>query len=367
MGTTRHVFDYLESPDPPGQIVAVFGDDSFLKRLALDRLRALLIPDEDVPLNQFEGESASWSDVRDALRMESLFQPGGTRVVVVREADPFVKSQRQRLEEYVARPDPRSVLILEVGAWASNTRLYKLVDQHGLQIECRAPQIAQGRNKVADERRIIEWLIRWAKQGHRTTLTKSGATLLVQLVGPEFGLLDQELAKLALFTSERSSITETLVKDVVGGWRAKTSWDMIDAALDGDSTEALRQLDLLLQAGEPPQALFGSISWSLRRFAAATRLYQRAERARQRLDVAGALQGAGFSDWPKGKLQQAQRQLKQLGRDRASQFNTWLLETDLALKGSHSDPDLGRIALERLLLRLDGHLRTAPPGKSAQR
>jgi DNA polymerase III subunit delta len=357
MGGTRHVFDFLDRPAGTGPVVVVFGDEPFLKQLALNHLRAALVPDDDEPLTTFDGPSASWADVSDGLRTVSLFHPGGPRTAVVRDADGFVQEHRPRLEKYVDRPEREGVLVLEVSKWASNTRLYKLVDQQGLQIECRVPQVTRGKQKVPDESRVVEWLIVWARKRHEAKLTKTAAKLLVQLVGPEFGLLDQSLAKLALFISPKGSVTDSLVRDVVGGWQAKTAWDFVDAAVAGDSAEALLQLDRLLQSGEPPQALFGSISWSLRRFAAATRIYQRAERQHQPIKVADALEKAGFFKWQHEAMRKAERHLKQLGRDRASQLHSWLLETDLALKGSHSSPDLARLTLEHLVLRMDQRLR----------
>jgi DNA polymerase-3 subunit delta len=184
-------------------------------------------------------------------------------------------------------------------------------------------------------------------------LPKPAAVALLELIGPEFGLLDQEISRLALYAGPSHKITTKLVRELGGGWRAKTAWDMIDAALSGRGAEAIHQLDRLLQSGEYPQALFGSIAWSLRRFAAATRVYQRAERQRRRIRLSDALGQAGFFTWQKQALKTAEQQLKQLGRHRAGEFHQWLLETDLALKGSHSSPELSRLALERLLLRLD--------------
>jgi len=127
---------------------------------------------------------------------------------------------------------------------------------------------------------------------------------------------------------------------------------LIDAAADGDAGEALKQLDRLLQAGEHPVALFGQISWSLRRFAAATRVYQEAERARRRILLRDALIQAGIPHWNKEGLERAESQLKQLGRGRAGRIYQWLLETDLALKGSHSNPHRARFILEQLFLRM---------------
>ncbi|MHB8863798.1 MAG: DNA polymerase III subunit delta, partial [Pirellulaceae bacterium] len=233
---------------------------------------------------------------------------------------------------------------------------------HGLQVECRAPLVERGKQKAVDQPRVIEWLIAWAQSRHDVQLAKSAAAVLMEIVGPEFGLLDQELGKLALFTQPGGKINEKLVREVSGGWRAQTAWEVIDAALSGNAAEAIRQLDRLLQSGEAPQAVFGPLSWSLRRFASATRIFQRAERRRQPMRLPEAMEQAGFFKWQREAMQTAERQLKQLGRQRAGQLHRWLLETDLALKGSHSSPDMARLALEHLLLRMAEQLAT-PRGK----
>ncbi|MFQ5468106.1 MAG: metal ABC transporter solute-binding protein, Zn/Mn family, partial [Kiloniellaceae bacterium] len=46
--------------------------------------------------------------------------------------------------------------------------------------------------------------------------------------------LDQELAKLALFAGRGGKITTEMVRDVTGGWRTKTIWELVDAAAEGD-------------------------------------------------------------------------------------------------------------------------------------
>jgi DNA polymerase III subunit delta len=241
--------------------------------------------------------------------------------------------------------------VLEVNNWLGTTRLYKALDKSGLQIECRAPQKSEGKRKQPDERRIAEWLIAWADTRHDAKLTRPAAQLLMELAGPEFGLMDQELAKLALFAGLGGTIKPELVRDVVGGWKTKTIWELLDAACDGKAAEALLQLDRLLQSTEP-QGLFGQISWSLRRFAAATRIFERAEGDGRRMPLRAALEQAGFRPWPKQALENAERQLKQMGRDRAGRIYQWLLEADLALKGSHSTSHRARLVLEQLILRL---------------
>lgn len=359
MSNTVHAFEFLaKSVDAIPPIIVLFGGESFLKRLVSRSLRNEIVGDDDAPFTTLEGTTAEWRDVVDELSTMSLFG-GDRRLVIVDQADPFVSKQRGRLEDYVDKPRSSGVLILDVESWASNTRLYKAIDKTGLQVDCRAPEKAVGKRKVLDEAKLCKWLVAWTKQQHLAKLESIAAEQLLEIIGPEFGLLDQELSKLALFAGEGGKIDVQLVRDVVGGWRSQTIWELIDAAADGDAAEALKQLDRLLQAGEHPVALFGQISWSLRRFAAATRIYQEAERSRRRILLRDALIQAGIPHWNKKGLERAESQLKQLGRDRASKIYRWLLETDLALKGSHSNPHRARFALEQLFLRMAKGLRGA--------
>lgn len=351
-----HVFDYLESPaaHPAKPVCVLFGDEPFLKQLASHELRRQLLGDaaEETPIAVFEGDVVRWRDLADELSTVSLFGGGAKRVAIVEDADKFVSQNRQQLEDYVAKPSRAGTLILEVDAWPGNTRLYKMVDKDGLQIDCRPPEITRGKTKEPDEERIKQWLRPWAKSKHNIVLEPRAAQVLVGITGAVFGMLDQDLAKLALFVSPGGKITAEMVQDIVGGWRAKTAWDMIDAACNGEAAEALLQLDRLLQAGDHPIAIFGQMSWSLRRYNAAVRVFEAAERQGRKISLREALQQAGFNDWPKGTLATAEERLKQLGRDRAGRMYRWLVDLDLSLKGTHSPEDRARFALEQLFLRM---------------
>jgi DNA polymerase III subunit delta len=331
--------DYLAQPakHPPRPVCAVFGDESFLRRQAILCLRtAVLGGDEgDFSLTSFEGRDTLLRDVLDVLSTVAMF--GGKRLAVVEDADDFVTSYRTQLEDYVARPARGGVLVLDLDSLPSNTRLYKSIAEDGLLIDCKAPAPA----------RLCKWLVEWAKQHHSVQLPSTAAEMLVEMIGPELGLLDQELAKLALLAGAEKAITPQLVGSSVGGWRAKTTWDMLDAALDGNVREAMLQLDRLLASGEQPVGLLGQISASLRRFAAATRLIVQAEAAGRRPNLRGALEQVGVRSFV---LQKAERQLRLLSRQRGAQLYRWLLQADLDLKGESAMPP--RLILERLIVRL---------------
>ena len=352
MSNVVHVFSFLERP--PSQVPSVcvlFGAEPFLRRLAREKLtEAVLEPDDDLAVTRQSGDEVAWRDVVDELSMVSLFG-GGRRLVVVSEADQFVTKNRTALEDYMAAPSSNGVLVLEVDTWASNTRLYKLVDQHGLPIACNPPTLPRSKDRP-DTALICKWLISWAVHQHGVKLERGAAEALLELVGPEFGLLDQGIAKMALLLRPNEKATPTQVQAIVGGWRAQSIWDLIDAAAEGKTGEALKQLDRLLFSGEAPLALLAQMAFTLRRLAAATRIYELAERRGERKSLAQALTEAGISTWKAGAMETGERQLVQLGRRRANQLYDWLIEADLALKGSHSSDELGRFVLEQLLMRM---------------
>lgn len=336
-----HAVDFLrESPASCAPVYALYGDEPFFKRHVLAVLRAQVLGADDGELSRivFDGRSVELAPVFDELSTLALF--GDRRLIHVQEADDFVSRYREQLEAYVAKPSSHAVLVLDVASWPANTRLAKAVQQQGLPVECKAPPAGQ----------LLPWLVSWAKSRHQAKLQKQAAELLVETLGPEVGLLDQELAKLAAGVGPQGEILAQHVRDQVGGWRTRTAWELLDEAAAGNAARALEHLDCLLASGEAPVALLAQVSWTLRRFAAATRLLAQAEAAGRTLPpLKSALAEVGIKGFALGK---AEAQLRQVGRQRAAQLWNWLLQADAALKGGSSAPPRARLVLESLIARL---------------
>ncbi len=340
MAKKLHAIDYLAKVDkyPPREVCAVFGDEPFLRRQVILQIRADVLggDDADFSLSTFEGRKAELRDVLEELSTLAMFG-GGRRLAVVEEADEFIRQYRGELEDYVASPYASGVLVLDVKSFPANTRLYKAVSAAGLAIDCASPTSAK----------LTRWLAVWAKRAHAVQLPPASAEMLVELIGPELGLLDQELAKLALVVGENKSITPESITRSAGGWRAKTTWEMLDAALDGNAPEAILQLNRLLASGEQPIAILAQISASLRRLAAAARVVVQTETAGRKPQIRRALQQAEVRPFV---LEKAEGQLRRLGRERGLQLYDWLLQADLDLKGASALPP--RLILERLVIQL---------------
>ena len=336
-----YALDFLAKPESVrvAGVCAVFGDDAFLKSEVLSALRRLVLSgkESEFGLTTFSGKEARLRDVRDALSSVSLFGDG-QRLVIVEEADPFVSEYRGELEEYVASPR-RGVLVLEVKTWPANTRLAKAVAASGLAIRCDSP----------NERQIKSWIVQRAKAEHGVRLESAAVDALVELVPLELGILVQEVTKLALLAGDGRTIDVELVRNNVGGWRTRATWDMVDAAADGRAAEALGQLDRLITSGEKPHGLLPQMASSLKRFATAIEILESAEADRRRIAPRNALAQAGMLPF---KLSDAERQLRQIGRKRARMLTEWLLAADLAIKSHNSSDDRARIEIERLIIRL---------------
>lgn len=334
-----------------GPLCAVYGDDDYLKREVLLWLRG------GAETDYFAGRESEWRDVHDSLTTASLFGDNA-EVVIVEEADTFVTEYRDKLEAWVAAPQGSRTLVLEVKTWPKTTRLAKATDKVGLAIDCGVPTDNKGGRQTKFISTAKKWLTERAKKDHLVELDRSACDQLFELLPLSLGVMDQEVAKLSLLTDE-GAIDVALVEAHVGDWRTRQTWDMIDAMADGRAADAMKQLDRLLAAGEQPIAILAQVAYTLRKFATASRLVEQTEASGRRVSLPQIVGQAGF--W-KNKVDDAVRQLRQIGRPRAVKLSTWLLEADLAMKGHNSAPDRARLELERLIVRLS---HAASPGAQA--
>ena len=355
MPGTVHAFDFLDQSEMEiSAVVPVFGNDRYLRSQVVKHLIHQLnqgeSADEEFGATRFDGDQVEWFEVYDELTTVSLFG-GGNRIVVVNDADKFVKNFRDQIEKLLTQKNNKFTLILCVKSWPANTKLFKLIDKNGLQVEADAPVKRRGKSKSRDEAKIVDWIIQQASR-QDLKLTKKSARQMLDLVGDDFGRMETEIEKTALLKAGES-VSEQDILEIVGGWKAKSIWDAVDRATDGDTGEALILLNRILLSGEHPLSLYGQLSWSLRRYGQAYEIYARAQRQQEPISLREALKQAGFRSWG-GELENAERRMKTIGRQKISQLTRWLLEIDLQLKGTHSHPDRAGFAIEMLFAKLAG-------------
>jgi DNA polymerase-3 subunit delta len=312
--------------DPPG-VIAIHGDSHFLRREARRVVHRWVLGAEP---NEFAYSNYEGDDAGTGV-LDELFTPpflGDRRLVIVEQADDFVSRFRPRLEKLARNPSSVGVLLLDVRTWAVTTKLAQAVE---LAIQCSAPR--------GD--RVPLWCQQWSERRYEKAIDHATAHWLVESAGVELGVLDQELAKLATFVGDRETIVRDDVTALVAGRGADNIFAILDAALDKRLPEALRELDRVLAAGEPPVKVLAILSAQLRKYGEAFR------RKALRVPADVALRDAGM---PPFVVREAERRLGTLDRERGGALFRQLLSADYAMKGGREEEP--RTILERLLVWL---------------
>jgi DNA polymerase-3 subunit delta len=317
-------------------VYALAGDEEFLKRHARERIISIAIGDEDpaFAVSVYSGDKLDFSTVRNDLETLPFLAP--CRVVIVESADPFVTNFRGELEAYVAKPSSVGVLVLDVKTFPETTKLAKALPD-GAKLACKAPPAYKAFE-------LKPWCIQWAKTAHQKALAPEAAELLLELIGPAMGLLDSELAKLAVAVGPRGTISADDVDKLVGRSKAADVFRILDAIGDGKPAEALSLLEEVFAEGTDPMAVLGALTSQLRKLATVARLHIGEKQA-----LGPAMDAAGVPKWDKIR-QGFEKQLRALGRGRLDRLTEWLVEINYGLKGGNPLPE--RVQVERLVVRL---------------
>lgn len=315
----------------PQSVYVIFGDELFLKRLAIAAVRRLVLnPDTaEFSFTSFLGDKASFADVMDELQTVSFF--GDRRLVIVSDAESFVSKNRSLLEKEIQSLPDNATLVLDVKTWASNTKLAKLVNKKSA-IACKA--LSAGK--------LPKWCVDWSANKYGKQMTSSAASQLVNLVGTEMGQLDQELQKLAISIGDRKRISDEDVDRMVGRNQAENTWKIFDAIADGNVTKALEILRQLFEMGEEPIRLLGAFSSQLRKIGQAARIATNLKKP-----LAGALADVGVQPF---LLHGYEKQMRHLGPDRATKLYQKLTQMNLDLRGF--SPLSPEALFERLVIEL---------------
>ena len=323
-------------PIPP--FCVVFGTESFLRAEAVAKLRSLILSDEDseFSFSRFDGNTATFRDVLQETCTMVMFGVG-KRLVLVEQADNFISQNKENLIDYIDEPSKSGVLVLQLGTFPSNLTLYKKASSHGLILDCKPPS----------RKETIAWLVQRSTKKCGLNITRDDAETFIELIGDDLGALDQELHRLALLSPPNGQIDANFIQNNVGGWRQKKVWDLVDATLDGRTSDALQQLEKLLEAGEVPIAILAQMAATIRKLSAATQIFLEAESLSPKMEVGAALDRVGVKPFVKAKYAE---QLKRVGSIRGKRLSELLLQTDYELKGgSKSDP---RHILERFIVQI---------------
>ncbi|MEM1208890.1 MAG: DNA polymerase III subunit delta [Planctomycetota bacterium] len=326
---------------PDTRIAVLYGPEVMLRKLRLDQLKQTLeTAHGEVDRYDFDGASASLAEVFDELRSYSLMAT--YKLVVVEQADQFVKANRAALERYAQEPVDHATLLLRSDTWHKG-KLDKAIEKHGAVIKCEELGPAEA----------VRWVGKRAEAEHGAAIEAGAAEMLVSYVGTALMRLDGELGKLAAMAASECAdgsptISEKLVDATVARSSDEQAWAMQEALLDTlakrDASAALDKVaELIDRAGQPEVLLQYAVSDLMRKLAVASSM-----RAEGRPD---GMIGKALRIWPTSRQRAFFAALDRLGPGRASAMLSEALRVDAAGKRGLGE---ARLNLERFCVRLAG-------------
>ncbi len=295
----------------------ILGDDLPKIELALRRLKARITEESGTDLNidEFEGSQHGAAEVVNAANTLAFL--GGTRLVLVHEAQAWVKADKQVVAAYVASPAPDACLALVADKMAVSDVLRLAMEKHGEVLEYLAPKEGQ----------LPGWLVKQAASMD-LRLSIAEARLLVRRCGDSQGILLRELEKLKAYVGSdqvRAEDIELLTMPTVDA----SVFDLLDALALGRGPEAFAALDDLMEAGERAEVLFYRILRNFQNLSKVAALRQ------EGLDRDAVRSELKLKPYPARKLME---QAALLGADGIARRLGVLADTDSRMKGMGTLP-----------------------------
>lgn len=293
---------------------------TFLAAEAIDKIRAEHETDSLSELS-FDATSET-AEILGALQTSSLL--GGKRLVVVRDAQDLKKEHAEALAGYLESQSPDSVLVLVA---EGRTKVDAAIKQHGAVITLDIPK----------GRKLVAWLRERASE-HKIKLDDRGAWTLIDTVGTELRDLDGALSQLTTSLGPGARVGVAEVRTAFPRLADERIYAFTDAVGDRKLSAAMSTLRRLLDQGDEPLVLFGSLNAHIKRMLRARRYAERGPQA-----VGEAL---GLPGWRAERLTKQSRSYRE--EELVAAVST-LAETDVEMKGGDLPP---AAALERAVIRI---------------
>jgi len=323
-------------------VYGLVGNEEFLVLRCLSQLKnAVEAPDSPGSMTSVFGPDAELGKVLDVLRSAPFLGLKGRKMVVLRDADGFIKSHGEALARYLANPSPTSTLAIQCEELKGKTKLPPLIRQKGHIVRCAQLSWPEARKWVTNE----------AEQLGKK-LTPRACAALVEATGTNLFKLDNEVQKLANYVGENNTITERDIEEIVPHSRTRSIFDIADAVARADVPHALRLCEHLMLRGEKPGNIIAILARHMRQIWQVKRLKQSGANAKE---IARQLNLRDF-------VVQKALQLASLSEELIARRLTILADADYELKTSSIRPAEENVWLMRLLARLCGQ----PPQRQGQ-
>ena len=204
------------------------------------------------------------------MRAERLLKPKGRRAASDNDVDAPDDSPEAAyagaLEAYLASPEPLTTLVLVAADVNKTLKVVKALYKQATVVECwglKDGRDFRGWDLPGIVRRGEAW-VRKTVAGSQRQIDGAAARLLAERAGADMSRLRGDIERLLLYVGDRRRISAEDAAAVVGAETLQDAFAVTTAVQSGDTAEALRQLALVLDAGEPAFKVLGQLGWFVR-------------------------------------------------------------------------------------------------------
>lgn len=333
MATYQKLLDRLARKKAEPAIV-LCGSDAYLLDLCRRSIVDAYIPENvrDWAVSRMNVRETGWDEVLQ--RAETMPMLAQLQVIFVEAAESVEKlgdAARERIvktmEEYLAKPAPFTVLVLEAESLDGRQKFAKMLEDKATIVELTIG----GESVIALATQMAKDL--------GVEVDRDAASLLAEILNDEPARIRIELEKLAAYVQGIGRITAPDVEKLVVAARKNTVWQFADMIASRKRDEALSFLNNLLREGEQPIGLVGVMS----------RMYRQLIEARQLPATTRGYQAASVLRVPASVAESIMATARRIPKKELLGGLVALAEADSELKSSNPDP---RAFIEFLIARL---------------
>jgi DNA polymerase-3 subunit delta len=315
-----------------GKSVFVFhGDEQFFKDEGLRVLRREVLP---VNTDSIHVKFADAGEAALAGELQSAPFFHKKKLVLVEDGDAVLEQAIETVKGHASAPS-KVVLVLMTKLIGDASRKLKPVSDNVAFVECRG---------MRRENDVKPWIVERAS-AHGKRISTRAAQELFARIGPELGILDAHLQKLALFTGARQSIEFEDIEGLVEPDRDYEAFQLTDAIVMGNPKQAMTILRAKMDKGDAGEKVLGLVAWYYRRLVKAKEV---CDRGGKEADIVRELALRPNQEFLAGRLM---AQARSRSWDEIGRLFRILSETDKAIKTGAMPPE---VACETAVLKLMG-------------
>jgi len=249
-----------------------YGEETYLADQFVRKLRRALLSPEGEPLNleRFDLEETRWAEILDVARTAPFFfAPWRVLLVTAREdskkkppAPEEKKDSKKKaadavekmIREYCKSPAQKTVLVVVLpGKVKKGHPLLKPFESLPVgAADLREMKPIKGRD-------LTVWVEESVRRSGKV-VSSEAQKKLVDIVGNNLRLLDNELEKLITYAADKRVIDADDVAEVCEWGREFAAWELVSRLEKGDPRESLDVLIHLFRDGAAPEYVLGTIA-----------------------------------------------------------------------------------------------------------